>query len=129
VSKNQPTFNERLQTAAAAKQAQLAKALAKAPANDPRFADQQAERIAISKARDQRQAEAAARKRAEVARKAEEKAAAAIAAQEAAEAKKAAEHAALNQKALDALALKAAQKAGRDAKYAARKARRDGRGK
>jgi hypothetical protein len=123
VPKNDPNFNERLQTAAKAKQALLAKARALSPANDPGFAKQQAERVAIAEAREKRQEEAAVRKQAEAARKAEEKAAAARAAQEALEAEKAAKEAAANQKALDAIALKA----NRDAKYAARKARRDAR--
>jgi len=118
--KNLTDFNERLETAAKAKQALLEKMRANAPQNTPGFAERQAERIVLSDARDKRKAEAAERKRAEAAQKAEEAAAAALAAQRAAEEE-------LNRKANEALALKAQQKAGRDAKYAARQARRDSR--
>ncbi len=118
--KNLTDFNERLETAAKAKQVLLEKMRANAPQNAPDFAERQAERIVLSDARDKRKAEAAERKRAEAAQKAAEAAAVALAAQQAAEEE-------LNRKANEALALKAQQKAGRDAKYAARQARRDSR--
>ena len=120
-------FNERLQNAAKAKLAMHARASAKAPTNSPDFGERQAERVAVSAAREQRKAESAERKLAEAARVAEEKAAAAALAQLALEAEKAAKEAELNKAKNDAIALKAAQKAGRDAKYAARQARRDAR--
>ena len=116
----QTDFNERLQAAAKAKQALLDKARALAPANDPAFAERQAERIVLSEARDKRKAEALERKQAEAAQKAAEAAAAELAARLAAEEER-------NREANELAALKAKQKAGRDAKYAARQARRDSR--
>ncbi len=120
-------FNERLQTAAKAKLAMHTRASAKAPSKSPDYLEQQAARVATSIAREQRKADAAERKLAEAKRIAEEKEAAAALAQLAAEAEKAAQEAELNRAKNDAIALKAAQKAGRDAKYAARQARRDAR--
>lgn len=120
MAKNDYNFSDRLETAAKAKQELLAKALAKSPKNDPNFAVRQAEKVVLSEARDKRKAEAAARKLADAARIAEEKATAALAA-------KLAEEEARNAVANAALALKAEQKANRDAKYAARQARRDAR--
>jgi hypothetical protein len=120
MAKDDSHFSERLQNAAKAKQALLAAARAKSPLNDPGFADRQAERVALAAAREQRKAETAERKRIEAARIAEEKAIAAEAARVEAEAL-------LNQKANEIAALKAQQKANRDAKYQARQARRDSR--
>jgi len=120
MAKDDNHFSERLQNAAKAKQALLARVRANAPMNDPGFAERQAERVALSVARDKRKAEAAERKRAEAIRVAEEKAAAA-------EAERVAADALLNQKANEAAALKAKQKANRDAKYQARQARRESR--
>ncbi len=48
----QPTLEERRAMAAKAKQAQLEAARAKAPANDPQFAERQAARLAAAEARD-----------------------------------------------------------------------------
>ena len=120
MAKNDYHFSDRLETAAKAKQELLAKALAKSPKNDPNFAARQAEKIVLSEARDKRKAEAAERKVAESKRIAEEKAAAALAAQQAEDEER-------NAVANAALALKAEQKANRDAKYAARQARRESR--
>ena len=127
MARHDPDFGERLQTARKAKQAQLAKARANAPSNLPGYAEKQAERVTIVAAREKRKSEAAARKLAEVARLAEEQAAAALAAQLALNAQKAALEADAARKAGEAIALKAEQKARRDAKYAARQARRDAR--
>ena len=122
MAKDEHHFSERLQNAAKAKQALLAKVRSNSPMNDPGFAARQAERVVLSAARDQRKAEAAERKRADAVRVAEEIAAAA-------EAERVAADALLNQKANEAAALKAQQKANRDAKYQARQARRDSRKK
>ncbi|MEQ1949725.1 MAG: DUF6481 family protein, partial [Bryobacteraceae bacterium] len=95
MAKDEAHFSERLQNAAKAKQALLAGARAKSPMNDPAFAERQAERVALSIARDKRKAESAERRRVEAARIAEEKAAAA-------EAERVAAEALLNQKANEA---------------------------
>lgn len=106
-------FNERLEHAAKAKLAMKTRALANTPNNSPGHAERQAERIAVSIAREGRQAEAEEQKRAKAARVAEEKATAAVLP---ADAEKDARGAEANRAANDALALKAAQKAGRDVK-------------
>jgi hypothetical protein len=118
-------FNDRLETAAKAKKALLERARANAPANSPAFAARQEERVKVSEAREQRLKEKAALKVVEEQRKADEKEAAALAALQAKEAVATAAEAERNQKAADAIALKAKQKAGRDAKYAARQERRN----
>src|ERR1700722_11968943 len=73
----EPTFADSQGAAAKARQAQLEKARAKAPANDPLFAEKQAARLAASEARDARVAERKVQKRAT-----EERLAAARAAEE-----------------------------------------------
>ena len=110
MNKSDVNHHERLQTAAKARQAMLAKAAALSPKNAPDYAERQAERLAISIARDQRKAEAAARKQAEAARIEAEKAAAALAAQLAAEAARVAQELEKARAAEERLALKAAQK-------------------
>lgn len=108
-------FNERRNAAADAKKALLERY--KAKVQDPSLAERQAERVAAAKERELRQAQRKAEKEAEAKRSAEEKAA-----REAAEA---AERIAQAEKAeADQAALLAAQKAARDARYAARKARK-----
>ncbi len=124
-------FGDRLATAAAAKQALLEKA--KAKANDPELLKKQAERAAIAAAREARENERREAKRAEEARIAAEREAARIAAEEAAAAAAAeaaaaaaaaeAERAARRK--LKPVLTEAEQKAARDARYAARKARRN----
>ena len=114
------SVNDRLAAAAKAKEAMLERFRARPGPNDPEMLKQQAERKAISEARDARNAERRVAREAEAARLAAEKAAAVEArkvqaAEEAAAAAAAAEHAA---------ALPALQKAARDARYAARQARR-----
>lgn len=112
-------FNDRLATAAKAKEAMLERFRARPGPNDPAMLEQQAARKAVADARDARNAARKIARDAEAARLKAEKAAEAErrkiqAAQEAAEAEAAAQRAA---------ALPALQKAARDARYAARKAR------
>ena len=121
-------FADRLSTAAKAKQALLEKARAKNPVNDPEFAARQAERIAASQAREARETERRAAKQAEREREAAEKAAAKIAAAEALAAQQAAEAAAREAERIErevrAPLNEALAKLSRDARYAARKARK-----
>ena len=123
MAKNEPSFSERLKTSAAAKASLLARAKARAVANAPEIAERQAQRAAVSKAREQRQAERTARKAAEAVRWAKEMAEMKLAKESEAEAEKVVQVTERDKLAADALALKAKQKTGRDAKYAARKAR------
>jgi Family of unknown function (DUF6481) len=109
-------FADRLSTAAKAKKAQLDRFRAQPGANDPAVADRNAARMAASIAREARFAERKAAKQAENA--------ATKTALEAERATRAAEDAeAADEQATRAVALKAEQKAVRDARYAARKAR------
>jgi hypothetical protein len=114
------SFNDRLTAAAKAKEAMLERFRARPGPDDPALLQQQAERKAISEARDARHAarkilreEEAARLTAEKAAEAEKQKA--LLSQQAAEAEAAAKRAA---------ELPALQKAARDARYAARQARR-----
>ncbi|HEY0184908.1 MAG TPA: DUF6481 family protein [Rhodopila sp.] len=106
-------FDDRLSAAAAAKQALLERFRSRPAVGDPAWIEQQAALKAISDAREARAAERKAAKEAEAAR----------AAAEQAERKKAEQAAAAEAKAR-ALALEAERKAIRDARYAARKARK-----
>ena len=123
MSRKEPGFAERLQTAAKAKQAQLEKIRATALANDAQSTERQAARVETAEARKIRAAEHKHSNRvaAELrdAWRAAEKARQAQAVTEE-KARKDAERAA--QVAADA-ALKKEQKAARDSKYAARKVR------
>ena len=110
-------FNERMSAAAEAKKAMLEKFRAKPGADDPAFLEKQAARQAIREAREARAAE---RKAAKLAAEAEAKAAREAAAK-AEEERLAAEQA---EREAEAARLKAEQKAARDARYAARKARK-----
>ena len=114
------SFSDRLNAAAAAKKATLERFHARPGPDDPAVREQQAARKAISDAREVRVAERQAAREAEVARQAAEQAgkAAEQAEREAEERRLAAEAAA------QAVALEAGRKAARDARYAARKARR-----
>ena len=119
-----PTLEERRQQAAKAKQAQLEAARKKAPANDPNFAERQAARLKTSEARNARALDRKAQRAAETKRKeivAAEEEAARVKAREAA-------HKAQEAEAAAAAARKAAsdieRKKERDARYAARKARK-----
>ena len=111
---NDDDFNERLSTAAKAKQALLEKFRARPKADDPAAAERHAARLAISLARDARIAERKAAREAEAARlqaEAIRQAAEDAARKVTAEAER------------TVLALEAERKAARDARYAGRKAR------
>jgi hypothetical protein len=110
------SYSDRLQTAAKAKRALLEKARAKLTADD---AERRAARLAIAAARDARVAERNAAKEAEQMRLDAERRAEEIAAEAAEEARKTEVAAAAAREADRA----SEQKAARDAKYAARKAR------
>jgi Family of unknown function (DUF6481) len=121
--KDSDDFNERLSTAAKAKQATLEKFRARARADDPAVLERQAARLATSQARDARKAARVAeitRSEEEAIRHAAEEAArkAAVEAEEAA--RKAAAEA---EKAALEVTLEAERKTARDARYAARKSR------
>ncbi|MBO1075067.1 hypothetical protein IAI58_03715 [Roseomonas marmotae] len=120
ISHKSDSFNDRLAAASKAKEAMLQRFRARPGPNDPALLEQQAQRKAVSEARDARNAAKKILRDAEAARLAAEKAADAerqkvLAAEQAAEAEAAAQRAA---------ALPALQKAARDARYAARQARR-----
>ena len=106
-------FDDRLSAAAAAKQALLERFRARPAADDPTVLAQQAALKAVADAREARAAERKALKEAEAAR---------IAAEQAA--KRAQEQAAAIEAKARAAATEAERKAARDAKYAARKARK-----
>jgi hypothetical protein len=113
------TFNQRQQAAVQARQAMLDRFRAKPDANDPTLLERQATQVALSEARAIRQGERAALRAEETAKLEAERAEAA------AQAARDAEAAALRatEDAARAEALKVEQKAARDARYAARKAR------
>ncbi len=117
------TFADRLETAAKAKQALLDKARQKDPTNDPEFAARQAARIEAARLREERETERRNAKAAEQARvKAERET---EAARKAAEAEAEAERIRQGKRPVSKPALSAEeQKALRDARYAARKARK-----
>jgi hypothetical protein len=113
-------FNERQTASANAKKALLEKFKAKPPPDDPSVLARAEERRRIAEAREQRAAERKAAKEAEALRLAAEQAARdeELLAAAAAEAQRKIEQAARDE------ALRAERKAIRDARYAARKARR-----
>lgn len=122
MKKFEPGFAERRQASSKAKQALLDKA--KEATKDPNAAARQQARLEVAIAREARLAERKAERRAEKQRKALEKAeadATRLAAEEAEKARLAAEAEAIE---AEKKALAARQKAERDRKYAARKARR-----
>jgi hypothetical protein len=106
-------FDDRLSAAAAAKQALLERFRSRPSAGDPEWEAKQAELKAIADARDARAAERKAAKEAEAARVAAELAA-----------KRAQELVAAAEAKARAAAQEAERKAARDARYAARKARK-----
>jgi hypothetical protein len=113
-------FNERRKAAATAKQALLERFRAHPGPDDPKIAQQIAERKAIAEAREARDAERKLAREAELRRLAAEEAARA-----AEQKQREAEAAALVAKqAAEERALEAQRKAARDSRYAARKARR-----
>ena len=110
--KKSDDFNERLSTAAKARQASLEKFRARPRADDPAVAEQQAARLATSQARDVRKAARTAetaRLQAEAIRQAAEE----VVRKATAEAEQAAQK----------VTLEVELKTARDARYAARKAR------
>jgi hypothetical protein len=113
-------FGDRMNAAAAARKATLERFHTRPGPDDPAVLEQQAARKAVSDAREVRVAERTAAREAEAQRQAAEQAAKAAeqAAREAEERRLAAEAAA------QVVALEAQRKAARDARYAARKARR-----
>ena len=119
----EPSLAERKETAAKAKQAQLERARAKAPSNDPKFAERQAERAAVARAREGRIAERKVAKLAEAERLAAQQitddAARAVAVKTAHEASLKA----IAERDAQEAALAVERKDARDARYAARKAR------
>ena len=117
------TFADRLETAAKAKQALLEKARQKDPTNDPEFAARQAARIEAARLRDERDTE---RRNAKAAEQAKVKAEREVeAARKAAEAEAEAERIRSGKRPVSKPALSAdEQKSLRDARYAARKARK-----
>ena len=113
-------FGERQTASAEAKRAVLAKFQSRKPADDPEVQARAAERRAIAEAREARMAERRREREIEAARQATERLAA-----EAAEAeRRKADEVRLAEEARAAALLKLEQKAARDARYAARKARR-----
>jgi hypothetical protein len=106
-------FDDRLSAAAAAKQALLERYRSRPSVGDPAWIEQQAALKAIADARDARTAERKAAKEAEAARVAAELAA-----------RRTQEQIAAAEAKARALAQEAERKAARDARYAARKARK-----
>ncbi len=106
-------FDDRIGAAAAAKKAVLERFLARPKPDDPATLEKQAALKAVADARDARAAERKALKDAEAARVAAEQAA-----------KRAEEQRLAAEAKVQAAALEAERKAARDARYAARKARK-----
>ena len=121
---HEPSLSDRLGAAAQSRRTRLEQARANAPANDPGFAERQAARRAAGVAREARAAERKAAKLAEKAREAEEKAAEERARAIALVAEQEAREAEVAEQTAREIDLAAERKAARDAKYAARKARR-----
>ncbi|WP_372423505.1 DUF6481 family protein [Salinarimonas chemoclinalis] len=111
------SFTDRQSDAASAKRAMLERAKAKSPSNDPAAAQRRAEREAVTRERDARRAERDAARKIEAERLEAERLASEAEARERA----ATEEADAVQREADLLAQ---QKAARDARYAARKARK-----
>jgi hypothetical protein len=125
------SFADRRNAASEAKKALLEKFKAKPAPDDPEVLAKQAERKAILDARERRDAEKARLKQEKLVREAEERAAreaaaeaARLAAEEAAQAEAKAREAAESERIARLLADEATLKAKRDARYAARKARK-----
>jgi hypothetical protein len=115
---------DRMSEAAKAKQAQIERARAKSPANDPNFAARQEERKKVAEAREIRAAERAKEKLLAKAREAEQRIkdeAARIEAEKLEAIRREAEAA---ERKLREAALEIERKAARDARYAARKNRK-----
>jgi hypothetical protein len=119
------SFGDRLGQAAKAKQAQLERARAKSPANDPEFAARQEARRQTGLARTARQEERRQAKLVALEREAVEKKAAEAARAAELLAEAATREAERVERARLAKEREAEQKAARDLRYAARKARRN----
>lgn len=120
----EPSLANRIGAATTARQTQLKKARANNPVNDPGFAERQAARRALNVEREARAAERKAARLAEKARKAEERAAEEVARELALQAEQERLEAEVAEQADREIALAAERKAARDARYAARKARK-----
>ena len=118
------SFGDRLNMSAKARQEQLEKVRAKALAGLEGLAERQAERLLIAQQREARAAEREAAKLVEAERLAAEQAAAQAAALEAEKQAAVERDRAANEQRAKYATLLAEQKAERDARYAARKARR-----
>jgi hypothetical protein len=118
------SYGDRLGEAARAKQAQLERARAKSPANDPEFAARQESRRLTGLAREVRQEERRQAKLAALEREAAERIAADAARAIALKAEAAAREVELAERARREKEREVEQKAARDIRYAARKARR-----
>ena len=116
----EPGFADRLSVGAKARRAQLEKAQANDPKNDPRFSERQAARRAVIIAREARKAERKAAKLADEIRKAKEQTDKEIALK----AERERQEAEAAEQAAREIALAAERKAERDRRYAARKARK-----
>lgn len=115
---------DRMSEAAKAKQAQLERARAKSPANDPNFAARQEERKKIAEAREIRAAEREKEKLAAKICDAERRAAEEIARIEAEKQEAIRREAEAAERKIREAALEIERKAARDARYAARKNRK-----
>ena len=120
----QPSLADRRDTAAKARQAERERALAKVAANAPKLAEQQEARRATNEAREARAAQRKIEKQEAAARAARALEAEQAARKAAEEAEREAQARAQVENAAREVELKARQKAERDARYAARKARK-----
>jgi hypothetical protein len=119
------SFTDRITQAAKAREAQLARARAKSPANDPDFAKRQAERADLKVSRDAREAQRRAEKLIEAENLLAKKLAAATTERETALAAVEAHKESLRKVDERTAALATQQKAARDARYAGRKLRQN----
>lgn len=119
------SFTDRITQAAKAREAQLARARAKSPANDPDFAKRQAERADLKVSRDAREARRRAEKLIEAENLLAKKLAAATTERETALAAEEAHKEGLRKVDERTAALATQQKAARDARYAGRKLRQN----
>jgi hypothetical protein len=121
---HEPSLADRLSAGAQAKRALVEKARKNDPTKDPGFAERQVARKAAAELRDARAAERKAERIAEKSRRAQEKADAEAAHAAAEIAEREAHEAEIIAQAEREIEIVAERKAARDAKYAARKARR-----
>jgi len=119
------SFTDRITQAAKAREAQLARARAKSPANDPDFAKRQAERADLKVSRDAREARRRAEKLIETESRLAKKLAETAVEKEAGLAAAEAHEESRRKDAERTTALAIQQKAARDARYAGRKLRQN----